>query len=133
MGNIILSGSISIISAQYTISLCKDCRKQFHITAGEVVQWILVPKPESEQLGCTMTLQDEGDDMEVIPAGKSYVRSNCLGEGGGESLRDSIMATWGWPRGDPRVPQGERPRPRGSPRVPQGERPTRGQGERAEL
>lgn len=99
MGNI--SGSISIISAQYTISLCKDCRKQFHITAGEVVQWILVPKPESEQIGCTMTLQDEGDDivMEVIPAGKSYVRRfHCLGEGARGGWGKSIMATWGWER-----------------------------------
>lgn len=114
-----MSGSISIISAQYTISLCKDCRKQFHITAGEVVQWILVPKPESEQLGCTMTLQDEGD-VEVIPAGKSYVRRfhcNCLGEGAGGGWGESIVATWV---------------PTCTPHVGRGKGPHRGQGERAE-
>lgn len=74
------TGSLTIVPSQYTISLCKDCtRKVFHVTAGDSVQWVVVPEGEaalsSSENGCTVTLRREeesggGEVLVTFPTGE---------------------------------------------------------------
>lgn len=79
------TGNLTVVSTQYTISLCKDCsgkREEFHVTTGDSVQWLVVPDQTSPDLaGCTMTLRRKreeegsgGGSLVTFPMGECMVK-----------------------------------------------------------
>lgn len=64
---------MTVVSALYTISLCKDCpseRSQFYVTIGDSVQWV-IPDSEVAQVDCVMSLRSEdGTELMMFPTSK---------------------------------------------------------------
>lgn len=67
-------GNLSVVSTQYTISLCRDCevnRSQYYITTGDSLQWVFVPSRGIRATDCSMILTDESGQnvLEIFPNG----------------------------------------------------------------
>lgn len=83
-------GNFTVVSSQYTITLCKDCAdktERFYVSVGDNVQWVVVPDQEdsdpSFSLGCAMSLTqaETGQELTRFPLGKLMIDHRVSGSG----------------------------------------------------
>ena len=60
---------LSVVEAQYSIALCRECRRQYMLNVGEVLRWSLA---ERDMRVCTVNITNTGSGQ-LLQSEKMYI------------------------------------------------------------